>query len=204
MAKKMVRSAYSAYRWLLNAMAWPYDVRSFFSKHMGKECGVGFMKKMRMVFLFMRNVRKIETASHWLGHLEMARQILNVPKWLEGDVIECGCYKKGGIANLSIVCSLVRRRLIVCDSFQGLPEPEDGDRVHCLPDGRTNSYRRGMYECSLEIVRANMKRWGEMHTCEFVPGMFEDTLPIVEGPFVAAFVGIDLRKSLETCVLHLT
>lgn len=95
MAKNIKHSIWLIYLWLLDSMAWPYDVKSFFSKQVGRDYSVGFLKKMEIVFHFMRNVRKIETASHWLEHLEMARQILSIPKCLKGSVIECGCYRGG-------------------------------------------------------------------------------------------------------------
>ena len=40
---------------------------------------------------------------------------------MEGVVVECGCFLGGSTANLSLVCEVVGRELIVYDSFEGLP-----------------------------------------------------------------------------------
>ena len=45
-----------------------------------------------------------------------------------GVVVECGCFMGGSTANLSLVCGIVGRGLIVYDSFEGLPRPTPGDR----------------------------------------------------------------------------
>lgn len=60
----------------------------------------------------------------------------------------------------------------MCDSFQGLPEPGDKDKVHRLPDGRISNYCQGMYDASLETVRANVRRWPKFaHVSLFLDGL---------------------------------
>ena len=39
-----------------------------------------------------------------------------------GDVVECGCYACASSAKLSIIAKLLRKKLVVFDSFEGLPE----------------------------------------------------------------------------------
>ncbi len=38
-----------------------------------------------------------------------------------GDVVECGCYAGGSTAKLSIVAKALGKRVLVFDSFEGLP-----------------------------------------------------------------------------------
>jgi hypothetical protein len=199
----MIRLIWHFYRKILNVITLPLALRRFLSKDVGSDYGVGLRKKLPLVFRFMRNVRKIETASHWREHLEIATAILSAPKELEGAVIECGCYLGGATVNLSLVCSLTKRGLVVCDSFQGLPEPESDDRVHCLTDGRRSAYRKGMFSGSLELVKSNVRRYGCIHVCDFVPGWFQDTLGELDERFILAFLDVDLRESLKTCLLAL-
>ena len=70
-----------------------------------------------------RNWRHIRTGISYKGHLAMAAKLLEIPPSVKGAVVECGCWL-GGTTNLSIICDIVGRDLIVYDSFEGLPAPE--------------------------------------------------------------------------------
>lgn len=150
---------------------------------------------------FMWNGRRVETASGYHEHLAIAGHIIGVPASSEGCVVECGCYKGGSTVNLSRAAALAGRQLHVFDSFDGLPSPEAGDQEHILHlDQMMNTYERGMYAGSLEEVRSNVRRFGELSVCLFHKGWFEDTLPGFDEACVTAFIDVDLRSSLETCV----
>jgi O-methyltransferase len=150
---------------------------------------------------FAWNWLKVKPASHYTEHLTIAAHIIGVPAQTKGCVIECGCYKGGSTVNLSLASALVRRELHVFDSFEGLPTPLAGGAENTLHlDRATNRYKRGMYAGSLEEVQENVRRYGDLSVCRFHKGWFEDTLPGLSTPCVTAFVDVDLRTSLETCV----
>lgn len=150
---------------------------------------------------FMWNGRRVETASGYGEHLAIAAHIIGMPSTTEGCVIECGCYKGGSTVNLSLAAALAGRDLHVFDSFQGLPVPVEGDAEHVMHnDQQIDTYEAGMYAGSLEEVRANVERCGDLSVCHFHRGWFEDTMPGFEQPCVTAFVDVDLVSSLETCV----
>lgn len=179
----------------------PYVVHFLRRRDASHEYSIGVLAKVRLVLRIRRNVKRIETLSTWLEHLELASAILQVPPSIEGDVIECGCYKGGSTANLSLVCSLVGRRLVVCDSFEGLPEPGPEDREHfSVHTQHTDVYEQGRFAASLEEVRDNIARYGEVGSCEFVKGFFEDTLHTLDGKYVMAFLDVDLVASLKSCL----
>ncbi|MBA2724360.1 MAG: class I SAM-dependent methyltransferase, partial [Actinobacteria bacterium] len=123
----------------------------------------------------------------------MALKILETPPSVEGDIVECGTWKGGSAANLSLVCKIVGRRLRIYDSFEGLPEGHPADR-------EARHYRRGDYCGHLEEVRSNIARWGSIECCDFVPGWFSDTLPKLTSPVLLAFLDVDLEDSLAVCV----
>src|SRR5262249_21421141 len=75
---------------------------------------------------FVNNART-ETLSSSRAHLVMAMKLLELPPDVQGDVVECGCFKGAMTVNLSIVCQLTGRRLKVYDSFEGLPPPRKRD-----------------------------------------------------------------------------
>lgn len=64
----------------------------------------------------------------------VARMLLNLPKSIEGNVAECGCSIGGSTAKCGHVLSIVGRRLVVFDSFQGLPEEKTGNRYYNFID----------------------------------------------------------------------
>lgn len=96
----------------------------------------------------------------------------------EGCMVECGSYLGGSSAKLSLVAAATGRRLYVCDSFEGLPQPTgtDGD----FSDAHSGSAQRfgaGDYAARREVVEANVRRSGNFEVCTFVQGFFSDSLP---------------------------
>jgi O-methyltransferase len=144
----------------------------------------------------VRNKHRILTANSYKPALVMALKLFEMPPEVPGVVVECGTYKGGTAASLSLACRLVGRKLVVCDSFAGLPPAQQGDR------GATG-YRAGQYAGALEEVQANIARYGDIGCCEFVKGWFEDTLPHFDRPVALAFLDVDLDASLHTCVVNL-
>ena len=132
----------------------------------------------------------------------MATMILKIPRSIDGCVVECGCYRGGSTANLSLVCALTGRRLEVFDSFRGLPEPKDQD-TNTLLGKRSTKFQRGQFQGDLDDVQANVSQWGDVSVCRFNAGYFDNVLPQVSKECVLVFLDVDLRSSLETCVRYL-
>lgn len=184
----------------------PWPVAEFLKDDVGAAHGLGLPQKKELLQRFTDNNRQIQSASHWLEHLAIATAILRLPPERPGIVVECGCFKGGSTANLSLACGLVGRKLLVCDSFAGLPEPQSGEEVPALefPAQRKKpAYTAGQYAGSLDEVRANVAAYGCLDACEFLPGFFEQTLGGIDQPVATAFLDVDLRSSLETCLLAL-
>ena len=150
-------------------------------------------RRLALGFRMFWNSIRIRTGTSYKAHLVMALKLLELPPELAGDVVECGTFKGGSAANLSLVCRIVGRKLRIFDSFQGLPEAVPGDR-------EARHYRTGDYRGTLDEVKRNIARHGAIEVCEFVPGWFEQTLPHVRGDIVLAFLDVDLEASLHTCV----
>lgn len=170
----------------------------------GRAYGVGFRAKLRLLIQFAANTKRLPTLSHIREHLEMARALLAVPPDLKGDVVECGCYLGGSSVNISLVCALTGRRLLIYDSFEGLPEPGDHDRVHeNLNQGYPDEYFKGRFAASMEMVRDNLKALGKAECCELIQGFFDQTLPGTGHDVVMAFLDVDLIDSLKPCLIGL-
>jgi O-methyltransferase len=192
------------YQAFLVLVSLPMLLAEYFSYGTGREYGIGFWKKFWIALRMVANRVRVPTASNFVEHLVMASEILKVPKSITGVVVECGCYKGGSTANLSLVCAAAGRRLVVFDSFRGLPEPRTDDVRHTvLERHEIHRYAEGNWAGSLEEVKQNVARCGELSVCEFRPGYFEQRLPDFKEQIVFVFVDADLRDSVKTCIQYL-
>jgi len=177
-------------------------IRDFVEGPCGEAHGIGAREKADLVERFRQCCAEIPSGTSPLVHVTLAREILSVPPDITGDVIECGVWKGASSASLSWVCHLVKRRLWVCDSFQGLPD--DGMHRHAgLHTGVYGYYKEGMFAGTIAEVQENIKRWGRPDACSFVPGFFAESLSALKDPLVFAFLDVDLASSTRDCLRHI-
>jgi len=100
-------------------------------------------------------------------------RLLQVPASMDGAVAEFGCFKGLSTSSLSLACALANRRLIVFDSFEGLPAPDE--KVINLGSGRAIPYQQGQFAGTLAEVKSNIGRFGDLSVCEFVQGYYDAT-----------------------------
>jgi O-methyltransferase len=175
----------------------PFSIMAILkSSRIHPEYKIGAWTKLTLGLSFFLNGIRIQTGTNYKTHLAMALKLFETPPETKGDVVECGTWKGGSAANLSLVCRIVGRKLRIYDSFAGLP---DGDSL----DREAKLYQRGDYAGTLAEVRANIQRYGAPECCEYVSGWFKDTLPQLRSPVVLAFLDVDLEASLDTCVRHI-
>lgn len=199
----MRRIARGVVRQIINV----YLVLKFVMNQAGAEYGISAFRRLSLAIRFIRNNRKIKSLSSWQQHLLLAEELLRVPRSLEGDVVECGCYSGASTANLSLACQLVNRKLFVCDSFEGLPAPREDEKYTLV--GESNEYyhwQEGEFapERGFDQVRENVEKFGKIEVCEFVKGFFQDTLKDLDSnSLVLVFEDADLVSSVEDCLKHL-
>jgi O-methyltransferase len=168
----------------------------FHNRRIHPAYGMTWARKLRLAWRMYRNTRRIATQTSYKAHLAMAAKLLEVPPATDGVVVECGCWKGGSTANLSLVCDIVGRDLIVYDSFEGLPAPEKNDKY------ATNA-SQGFYRGDLDEVRNNVRQYGAIGRCEFRKGWFKDTLPKHDEPIALCFLDVDYEASMHDCIVHL-
>jgi O-methyltransferase len=158
----------------------------------------GVLARIALVRKISRNIHAIPAASTGLEHLYLADAILRIPRDIKGAVIELGCYRGSSTATLSLACKLAGRKLIVCDSFEGLPEPKEGEATTHSPWNESpGSYSKGEYAGTLEDVQEAVRKYGALEVCTFIRGYFCDTLPKLDEMFVLAFEDADLISSVK-------
>ena len=202
---RMVRVLLGVFKRLAYWFAVPVILAEYLRAETGREYGIGFFTKIKLALKMRRNYGRITTGSRVIEHLLMATQIMRVPKSVEGCVVECGSFKGGSATNLSLVCGLCDRQLEIFDSFAGLPEPTAVDAEHLLVTvGQIHTYAKGAWKGALEEVKGNITRFGDVQRCNFNVGYFDESLPkFRDRKVVFAFLDVDLRTSLETCLNYL-
>lgn len=156
---------------------------------------LGFFRKQWLGWRMFLNKLRVNTGTSYKSHLAMALKIFETPPDAAGDILECGTWQGGSAVNLSLVCKIAGRKLLIYDSFEGLPEGKAEDRQ--------GFYETGEYCGSLELVKQNIERYGAIEVCEFVKGWFDQTLSTLDRPILLAFIDVDLELSLETCVRYI-
>lgn len=172
-----------------------------FSRKVHSSYGMNWFKRILLGFRFFRNYHRITSGTSWRAHLVMAMRLLEIPPDVQGDVVECGCWKGGATVNLSLACAIVGRTLKVYDSFEGLPPPTEGD--HIAQRSFRNGFVPGIYGGALEEVTENVRRLGAVDVCSFHKGWFKDSLAHHEGAIAMAFWDVDYYASLHDCLLGL-
>jgi O-methyltransferase len=112
-------------------------------------------------------------------------------------VLEAGSGKGGGTAKLSLVARIAGARLLVCDSFRGMPP---NDERHETIWGRHTEFREGAFRGTARLVERTIARFGAPEVCELVKGWFADTLPALDRPLDVVLLDVDLAASTRDCV----
>ncbi len=158
--------------------------------------GLTWRKRLSLARRLYRNTTRVQTGLSYRGHLAIAAKVFSMPPSVEGVMVEAGCWKGGTTINLSLIAQAVGRSLIVYDSFEGLPQPVEGDHW-------ASAMAVGAYKGELEEVRANVERYGAIEVCEFRKGWFSDTMGDHVEPIVLAYVDVDFQASFHDCILGL-
>jgi len=188
-------------RYVLACLNKPRDVTSALRFLFRRDVSIPFIARLRYV------AQIYSISLHvWCVHteeeiLEIAAAILATPPELEGVVVEAGCYKGGSTAKLSLAARLANRRLVVFDSFEGLPDTDEPPQRSIL--GESAHFKGGLYRGAYAEVIDNVRRFGDVGRCRFVKGWFEDTMPGFAEDVVVGFLDVDLASSTRTCIKFL-
>ena len=180
-----------------------YIIHDFLNGEYGGAYGVGKKDRIELVDRMKSVAAHVPSATRMLYHVVLARELLRIPPAVSGDVIECGAYKGASSASISLVCGLVGRKLWICDSFAGLPASESAITRNYPHQKVYGRYAVGMYSGTLEEVQENIGRYGNIDRCEFVRGLFAESLRSIPSKFVFGFLDVDLTSSMKDCIRHI-
>lgn len=154
---------------------------------------------------FERIDREVDIKSSPVEGLHLAEAALSVE--CEGAFVECGCYTGGSTAKLSILADVTGRELVAFDSFEGLPVPHQSEKVDKHMRGKVeleHEWASGEYSGSFDTVKNIVSKYGNISSCRFVKGWFENTLAAhLPQPISLAFVDVDLASSASDCIRNI-
>jgi O-methyltransferase len=156
---------------------------------------------MRDAVRLARTFGKIHAAvpsPHYPSELVTVAQAIAERRGLPGDVAEFGVFKGSSAAKLSLACRAVAKRLLLFDSFEGLPEPEPDDVEHQIE--RPRRFAKGEYAGSLAEVQDAVRSLGAPEVCEYFVGWFQDTTSDFSTELAVAFIDVDLTASTREAI----
>jgi O-methyltransferase len=162
--------------------------------------GIPFVQRYRL----LKDLYKITFAFDDIPHyqrqiLDFVIAVLQAPRDIPGVIIEAGCFRGVSSAKFSLAARLAGKQLVVLDSFQGIPPNSEQHEIY----GRVVSFAEGDYAGSLDEVVRNISAYGDIASCRFVEGWFDDTLPHFNEPVAAVYLDVDLVSSTKTCLKYL-
>lgn len=185
------------YRLLFRFKRNPSDISVLLKFLFDSNGSIGFLNRLKIVVGICK-VSSVVPCPHTEKEIiEIIVGIFASPNERDSCIVEAGCFKGGSTAKLSLAAKILNKKLIVFDSFEGIPENDEMNS-----DG-TYHHQPGFWCGSLDEVRHNVTRYGSIESCEFIKGLFETTMPQFKTPISTAFVDVDLASSVKTCLRYL-
>ena len=136
-------------------------------------------------------------------HLTLLKYLFLIPSESTGDLVECGCFKGSTSITLSIAAKIMEKKLIIYDSFEGLPTGEHSIKRKYPHLKLSGYYKKGMYSGSLDSVNKNIDKYGFIECVELRKGFFNKTLKSHKEKIDFLFLDVDLTSSTYSCIKYL-
>ncbi len=157
--------------------------------------------RLSLIYKFYAISYKVDCPHTEHELLTIARRILNLGTGVSGVIVEAGAYHGGSTAKLSLVARLCRRQLAVFDSFEGMPGNTEMHGKSIF--GREHHFPKGSHAVTLQEVKHNITRYGDINRCHFYKGWFSETMPHFRDMVAAACINVDLVQSTKDCLRYL-
>jgi hypothetical protein len=176
----------------------------FIYSEAGKNYGLNRNDRINIVNRIVKILANVKSATNLNVHLTLIKKILEIP--VNNDsvyLVEAGCYYGATSCTMSIAAKILNKKLIIYDSFSGLPDDDEKELKvynHLQVKG---FYEKGMYAGPRKIVENLIKIYGEYENCLFREGMFENTMPDHSEKICFLFLDVDLKSSTKTAITYL-
>jgi len=176
----------------------------FINSNSGKKYGLNKYDRINIVYKITNILKNISSATNLNVHLALINSILEIPtSTKEGYLVEAGCYYGATSCSMSIAAKILNKKLIIYDSFSGLPDDDD-KKLKIFDHLKVKGfYKKGMYSASRKNVEENILKYGEYDTCLFREGLFANTMHKHSEKICFLFLDVDLISSTKTAIKYL-
>ena len=179
-------------------------IDDFINSDVGLKYNLSSYDKQKIIQRIQITLSKINSATSLEVQIELGKRILQLDPNNKNYIVECGCFKGASSVVLSIFSKITDRKLIIYDSFQGLPADEDKISSRYYPHLKvTGKYDIGMYKGAKEEVITNLKNFGEYDVCILREGFFKDSMKTHKEKIDFLFLDVDLLESTRDCIVNL-
>lgn len=175
----------------------------FLFSDIGKNYGLDLKDKKNILKKILENLKKVQSATSLNVHLTLLKYLFLIPKNSKGTIVECGTYKGSTAITLSIAANIMKKKLIIYDSFEGLPNGENNIKRKYPHLKLTGYYKKGMYSGTLDLVKKNISNFGFIDNVTFIKGYFNKSLIKHDNDIDFLFLDVDLTSSTYTCIKYL-
>jgi len=179
-------------------------IDDFINFDYGKDYNVTKNLRLSILHRLQISLSQVEAATSLKTQVILIKKILSIKKKKNLCIVECGCFKGSSTIALSIAAKIIGAKLIIYDSFEGLPSSEKSMGPRSYPHlNLYGYYRKGMYKGQLAEVIRNISIFGEISVCEFRKGLFETVLKKHKEKIQFLFLDVDLTTSTKSCIKYL-
>lgn len=176
----------------------------FIYSDIGKKYNLTSKDKIKIVKRIQTALGKVDSATSIDVQIEIGKKILDLEINNANYIVECGCFKGASSVALSIFSKIVDRKLIIYDSFQGLPFDNDKVEKRNYPHLKlTGKYTKGMYLATKKEVENNLTFFGERENVILREGFFNESLKNHSEKIDLLFLDVDLVESTKDCLKYL-
>lgn len=179
-------------------------IPDFINSPYGINYGVTRKSRIDLLNKFLIINQNIESATSLEVHITLAKNLLELPVINEKSfIVECGCFKGGSTSALSLICDIIDRKIIVYDSFKGLPKDNFDQKIIYPHLNLYGYYEEGMFKSNFNEFEKNVSKFGNINHCIVREGFFEESLKLHKEEIDFIFLDVDLLSSTKTCIKYL-
>ena len=165
---------------------------------------LSYLQRVKLAYRLDRVSAHVPCSHNDEQMMKVFREVLALPQEAPGCILEAGCFKGGSGAKFSILAKLTGRKLVLFDSFEGIPSNEEIHDVTIFGEEiADDAFSAGEYSGALAEVKGNIERFGHIEVCTFHKGWFDDTMPSFTEQVCVAYIDVDLASSTKTCLQYI-
>lgn len=174
--------------------------QNFINSDIGKNFSLNKKDKIDLIRQINDILANVNSATNLNVHLTLLEYLFKPKLSFDNScIVEAGCFEGASSCVLSIGAEIMKKKLIIYDSFKGLPKiVKKEDKEHIYDHfGAKGIYKEGMYKSSLKNVRKNIAKYGKLNCCEFREGFFENSMKTHKEKIDFIFADVDLLSSTK-------